>query len=115
MQAPISIIVDDREPRSVMEALQALSDCHVSVQRLSLGDYQVDDRLLFERKTLPDFVASVMDGRLFRQAARLAASERRGIIVLEGAVKNIASHGITREALQGALISISVIFQIKAN
>lgn len=112
MREPTSIIVDDRESRLVMEALQAQPDCRVSVQRLSLGDYQVDDKLLFERKTLPDFAASVMDGRLFRQAARLAASERRGIIVLEGTVKDIASHGITREALQGALISISVIFGI---
>lgn len=112
MHTPIPIVIDDREPHSVAEALQALPDCHVSVQRLSLGDYQVDDRLLFERKTLPDFATSIMDGRLFRQAVRLAASERRGIIVLEGAVKDIASHGITREALQGALISISVIFGI---
>jgi ERCC4-type nuclease len=112
MQAPILITVDDREPRTVMEELQGLPDCHVSVQRLSLGDYQVDERLLFERKTLPDFVASVMDGRMFRQAARLSASQHRGIIILEGIAKDIANHGISREALQGALISVSVIFGI---
>ncbi len=112
MPDPTSIIVDDRESRLVIAELESYPDCHVSVQRLPLGDYLVDDRLLFERKTLPDFASSVMDGRLFRQAARMAASERRGIIVLEGTVKDIANHGITREALQGALISISVIFGI---
>lgn len=65
VREPTSIIVDDREPESVTAALKVQPDCHVSIQRLSLGDYQVDDRLLFERKTLPDFAASVMDGRLF--------------------------------------------------
>lgn len=109
---PTSIIVDDREPRTVVAALEAHGDCHVTVQRLPLGDYLVDDRMLFERKTLPDFVVSVLDGRLFRQASRLAASKRRGIIILEGTVRDIASHGIAREALQGALISVSVIFGI---
>jgi len=112
MQAPISIIVDDREPPSVIEALQSLQGCQVATQRLLLGDYLVDDRLLFERKTLPDFVASVLDGRLFRQAAGLAASRFHSIIILEGAIKDIASSGISREALQGALISATVIFGI---
>lgn len=112
MPESTSVIVDDREPQSVITALAAHPDCHVSIQRLSLGDYLVDDRLLFERKTLPDFVSSVMDGRLFRQAARLAVSKQRGIIVLEGTIKDIAGHGISREALQGALISVSVIFGI---
>ena len=112
MPDPTSIIVDDRESRLVIAELESHPDCRVSVQRLPLGDYLVDERLLFERKTLPDFASSVMDGRLFRQAARLAASQLHGIIVLEGTVKDLANHGISREALQGALISISVIFGI---
>lgn len=112
MPDPTSIIVDDRESRLVIAELESHPDCRVSVQRLPLGDYLVDGRLLFERKTLPDFASSVMDGRLFRQAARLASSKLHGIIVLEGTVKDLASHGISRDALQGALISISVIFGI---
>lgn len=112
MPGSTSIIVDDREPHLVIAELESLPYCHVSVQRLALGDYLVDERLLFERKTLPDFASSVMDGRLFRQAARLAASKLHGIIVLEGTVKDLASHGISREALQGALISVSVVFGI---
>lgn len=112
MPEPTSIIADDRESRLVIAELESHPDCRVSVQRLPLGDYLVDGRLLFERKTLPDFAASVMDGRLFRQAARIASSKLHGIIVLEGTVKDLANHGISREALQGALISVSVIFGI---
>lgn len=112
MQNAISVIVDDREPRCVAEALQSFPECTVVTQRLSMGDYQIDDRLLFERKTLPDFVASVLDGRLFRQASSLAASPFRTVIILEGRIKDIANSGISREALQGALISATVIFGI---
>jgi ERCC4-type nuclease len=112
MQDPISIVVDDREPSCVVDALRAMSECGIAIQHLALGDYQVDGRLLFERKTLPDFVASVLDGRLFRQAAGLAASPLRPIIILEGTIKDIANHGISREALQGALISATVMYGI---
>lgn len=112
MQGLVSVIVDDREPRCVAEALQSIPECEVTTQRLSIGDYLVDNRLLFERKTLPDFVTSVLDGRLFRQASSLAASPFRPIIILEGRIKDIAHSGISREALQGALISATVMFGI---
>lgn len=112
MHSHVSVIVDDREPQCVAEALRTHPECKVMTQRLSMGDYLVDDRLLFERKTLPDFVASVLDGRLFRQASGLAASPFRAVIILEGRIKDITNSGISREALQGALISATVIFGI---
>jgi ERCC4-type nuclease len=40
--------------------------------RLAAGDYLIDDEVLVGRKTVGDFVASLIDGRLFPQAARLA-------------------------------------------
>jgi ERCC4-type nuclease len=79
---------------------------------LSVGDYLVDDRVLFERKNLADFVASIRDGRLFRQACRLASTEHTAAVILEGGSLRAVSHGMRREALQGALISLSVIFAI---
>ena len=71
---PILITADDREPQSVLDALKALPNVRVTISRLKLGDYQVDRRLLVERKTLRDFALSVLDGRLFSQAARLAST-----------------------------------------
>jgi len=32
-----------------------------------MGDYQVEKRLIVERKTLKDFAVSIIDGRLFKQ------------------------------------------------
>jgi len=86
----------------------------VTVKRLTCGDYEVGERLLFERKTLADFAVSVKDGRIFRQGCRLAQSPRRGIIILEGTGNDIASSGMRREALQGALITLTVFLGIPA-
>jgi ERCC4-type nuclease len=68
--------------------------------------------LLIERKTLADFARSIVDGRLFSQIIRLAKSKRRAVLVLEGTGKDIESSGIRREAMQGALITISLILGI---
>ena len=113
MARVISVVVDDRELQAgVVRALSAMDGVQVVTSRLPLGDYLVDDKLLFERKTLCDLVESIKDGRLFRQCIRLAASKRRGIVILEGTAGEAARHGMSREAIQGALISISVMMGI---
>ena len=109
----IHIIADDREGRSdVIEALAGFEYVDVSVRRLSMGDYQVDNRLVVERKTLKDFAVSIIDGRLFRQLIRMANSTSMGVLILEGTVKDTVGLGVTREAMQGALITVSLILGI---
>ena len=62
----ITVIADDREIKSeVIHFLLEMKNVSVAIKRLSLGDYLVDNRLLFERKTLNDFALSIIDGRLF--------------------------------------------------
>ena len=59
----IEFVVDDREVRSgVLELLKSYADVSVRVCRLAQGDYLIDDRLLVERKRLPDLVISIKDG-----------------------------------------------------
>ena len=109
----IQIIADDRESKSpVIEALRSQNGVEVTVQRLVLGDYLLDERLLFERKTLRDFAVSLKDGRLFEQGVRLAASPLQKAIILEGRASDLADSGMRREALQGALISLTLFLGI---
>jgi ERCC4-type nuclease len=121
----ITILADDREPKGeVITFLQDMENVDVKIQRLSLGDYLTDrlpsrpgsfakhSRLVFERKTLSDFALSIIDGRLFKQATRLAASDYESIIILEGNGKDLSETGLKREAIQGALISVSLILGI---
>ena len=110
---PIHIIADDRECKSeVIASLLQIEDVDVSIQRLSLGDYQIDNRLIVERKTLKDFMVSIIDGRLFKQMIRLANSNFKSVLILEGTVGDTVELGMTREALQGALITVSLILGI---
>ncbi len=77
------IMVDDRERGpEILSALRARPGVEVAVQRLRIGDYEVDDRLLVERKTIADFALSVIDTRLFRQARALTRRiDRRSCLV----------------------------------
>ena len=105
----MNIVVDDREARSgIVELFGAVGDVSVEVRRLQLGDYEVDGRLLVERKTLRDLVVSIKDGRLFRQAYRLMESPLRSLMILEGSNIDLNASGMHREAIQGALITLSV-------
>jgi len=107
------VIADDRELcTDVVQHLRACPDCEVMVRRLPLADYQIGGQMLLERKRWPDLVASIVDGRLFRQACRLAASALHAVVLLEGSEEDIAESAMTREAIQGALITVSVILGI---
>jgi DNA excision repair protein ERCC-4 len=103
------IEVDDRESASpVLPALRECADFHVTIARLSLGDYRVDGRFLFERKTLTDLVAAIKDGRLFRQALKLSATTMRPAIILEGTGRELAGCNMRWEAIQGALVTVAL-------
>lgn len=75
MSSHIPLVIDDRERAGPLPAVLAQAGVFdMEIRRLAVGDYLVDGRLLFERKTLPDLALSIKDGRLFGQALRLAAS-----------------------------------------
>lgn len=107
----VTIIADDRERGSeALAYLNSMEDAvDLSFGRLRIGDYRVPGGYIFERKTLVDFSQSIKDGRLFRQAQRLASiNGERGCVILEGT----AASQMSREAIQGALISLALIFNI---
>jgi DNA excision repair protein ERCC-4 len=109
----INIVADDREQKSdVIRFLSEIDHVRINIKRLSFGDYQIDNRLLVERKTLRDFAISIIDGRLFKQTIHLASSRLKGVLILEGTSKDTIDIGVTREAMQGALITVSLILGI---
>ena len=110
---PIHITADDREHKSdVIGILSNFENVDLSIRRLSMGDYQIDNRVTVERKTLKDFAISIIDGRLFKQMIRLANSKSQSALILEGTAGDSVEMGVTREAMQGALIKVSLIMGI---
>lgn len=107
---PIAITIDHRESRSpVVAALRASAGVAATFARLDCGDYLIDNRFLVERKTLPDLIESIKSGRLFDQALRLAAVEQwRPALILEGTARDIEGSAMRWEAVQGALVTVSL-------
>ncbi|HEU4603939.1 MAG TPA: ERCC4 domain-containing protein [Steroidobacteraceae bacterium] len=105
----IPVVMDDREPRHIMTPVFASFDSvSLSVERLSVGDYLVDDFLLVERKTYSDLVCSIIDGRLFDQAVRLSQADRPAALVVEISAGQLQNTSMRWEALQGALVAITL-------
>ena len=106
------IVIDDRERRSgILAALTDFPDLEVSVDHLSVGDYHVENRFFVERKRLDDLVASIADGRLFSQISRLSRS-LHPVLILEGTSKLIQNSHMSRAAIQGALIHVSLFYGV---
>jgi ERCC4-type nuclease len=109
----ITIQIDDRERcNDVLDALRQADHVELRIERLGVGDYCLDSQTLVERKTLPDLMLSIVDGRLFRQAVRLAKSGFDPLFILEGTARDIQTARVSREAVQGAMIAVSVILGI---
>jgi ERCC4-type nuclease len=111
--AKVKVVADFRESKSgVIDFFQARDDVEVETRYLRCGDYVVDEKLLFERKTLLDFASSIKNGRLFELASKLFNSNFQAIFIIEGTSANLSSSQMRREALQGALITLSIVFRI---
>jgi DNA excision repair protein ERCC-4 len=96
---------------ALLDLARACVDFDVQLDRLPVGDYSIDDRVIVERKTYADFATSLIDGRLFPQAAALARCPHRSVILLEGptlpCLPNVHPH-----ALRGAVISLAVMWRL---
>lgn len=105
--------VDFAEQNAALLALaRACDDFDVEMVRLAVGDYSIDDRVVVERKTYADFATSLVDGRLFPQAAALARSPHRPVILLEGPPPPPRVPGVHPRALEGAVVSLAVMWRL---
>lgn len=108
----IEILIDDREKNDkLLQTLKEAEDTMVRIGRLAIGDYLLNN-LLVERKSFADLFVSISDGRLFRQAKQLASAEVQPVIILEGTSTDLKATGMKREAVQGALITLTLLFRI---
>jgi DNA excision repair protein ERCC-4 len=109
----IHVIVDNRErPSGVVAELEKLPGVTIKIEQLRVGDYCIDGAVLIERKTAADFAQSLIDGRLFGQANRMSKSSLRSAYIIEGTGAEWSALGVSREALQGALVTLMLIFDI---
>lgn len=80
-----NILIDDREKESRIKKAKQYFEEHgdtVKVTRLDIGDYLINNQVVYEFKTLTDFVKSVKDRRVFNQAIDQSLNYKYHFIVI---------------------------------
>ncbi len=106
----VRIIADNRErSESILETLLSM-DSSVEILQLPVGDYVLSDRICVERKRSSDFENSIIDGRLFEQAKRLAEGFERPVMIIEASEQQPR---IRRNALLAAVLKLYATYGIQ--
>jgi DNA excision repair protein ERCC-4 len=112
MPTNITITVDHREkPSGIFRLLGSNPNVELRMDNLKEGDYVINNEIVVERKTAVDFIASVISHRIFHQCSMLNRLSMRPLIIIEGD-PYLTEHRIAHQAVQGAMISISLAWQI---
>ena len=115
MDGKIKIEIDFREQASgIIEILDKEYNDKIdySFCNLKTGDYILEKKVIFERKTLPDLLQSIKDGRIFRQAYKMHNHNMHCVLILEGIKNDIRKNNMKRETIQGTLVHLSVFLGI---
>ena len=107
----VKIVVDHREYRSNVVRNLAYKGTFVEPQQLDVGDYVLSSRIGVERKNVDDFLASLIEGKIFKQMAQLRDAYSRPVLILEGE-NLLTKRNISHNAIFGSLASITVDFGI---
>lgn len=108
----ITIIGDYREKASgVMRELVG-AGAGVQMKSLTVGDYILSPRVVVEYKKVPDFVDSIVDGRLLEQLKKLKEKYERPMVVIEGEEDVYSQRKIHPNAIRGMLATITVSYGI---
>lgn len=95
----MKILVAKGEPKDMYQKLRILNKQHgfnfiIKWANLEVGDYLVSTGkkdigdIAIERKSSGDYIASIIDGRIFRQSISMGENFNRSVIIVEGDIYN---------------------------
>src|SRR6056297_1945639 len=108
----VEIVADQREmDANIARDLSRREEIEISLETLDVGDYVLSDRVVVERKSVADFVDSLVGGdrSVFEQVGAMARHYSRPIVVVEGEGL-YEQRDIHPNAIRGALSSLAVDF-----
>ena len=101
------IIIDYREKQSLVASELVRLGFEIEFKELKVADYIVKD-VAIERKTIPDFISSMINNHLVNQIKELQQYEKK-LLIIEGiSEQEIYSegNGVSSNAVRGFLLSI---------
>ena len=87
----VKLCIDNRESNTRIDsACQFFNDEYtIETDNYPVGDFIFDDKVVFEYKTAPDMVSSVIDGRVFRQVERMKQYPYHYVIIVGNVAEEI--------------------------
>jgi Fanconi anemia group M protein len=113
-EASVEIVIDQRELDSaIARDLSTRDRVETRLETLAVGDYVVSDRVAIERKSVSDFLDTLLgeDRSLFEQARALSRHYARPVLIVEGA-DLYGERNVHPDAVRGAIASLAVDFNM---
>jgi ERCC4-type nuclease len=101
----VVITADLHERASNVPSLLEGLGAHVEIRALSRGDYVVGPGTVVERKTIRDLHLSIMNGRFWRQMAKIRAAGTSPYLVIEGV--SVFAGPVRNNGVRGACLAVS--------
>jgi len=113
----MKIIADRREKNSLVIAELNEEGVSVEMKQLQVADYLISKDIAVERKTVNDFVASMLNKRLFKQLSDLKENYPKPLLIVEGVeeqdiYKSNRHPNLHPNAIRGMILSILLEFSI---
>ncbi|WP_018139912.1 ERCC4 domain-containing protein [Thioalkalivibrio sp. ALJ7] len=80
----LPIRVDNREQGKIIQRIERLEGVELEFTDLDVGDYELPNGVVVERKSATDMVLSVVDQTLWENAAKLKANHDQVVYIVEG-------------------------------
>jgi ERCC4-type nuclease len=82
----MKIQISDKEQNRIKSATEYYTQqgCTVTTENLEIGDYIFNDQVVFEFKTISDFVASIQDNRVFNECINQAENFDYHFCIIQG-------------------------------
>ncbi len=108
------IIADYREKNSLVISVLMSHGAEVEIKELKVADYIVKD-VAIERKTVSDFLSSMLNKRLIKQLEEIQQYKNK-LLIIEGIedqeIYNDRPEGINGNAIRGFLLSITLNYRV---
>jgi len=113
-EEPLKIIVDFREKNSLLISELISYNIKVEFRQLPVADYIIGD-LAIERKTVSDFISSMINKRLFKQLEEIQQYPSK-LLMIEGIdeqeLYNENLEGVSSNAIRGFILSILLKYHV---
>ncbi len=108
----VEIVADQRElDANIARDLSAREGVDVRLETLAVGDYVLSDRVVVERKSVADFLDTLVGGdrSVFEQVGDMSRHYARPIVIIEGEGL-YEQRNVHPNAIRGALSSLAIDF-----